>query len=213
MAEFRFYSKLDLTTIIGQKAKNARQLLEQLRTVPDASIYFHTHRFLQQHHYLTPQPPNDFAHWVINSLNDDVLGELLSSIDVVQYGDIPAIREELLRVIEQHIQSNGNKLECPAGEEFYFLGCQTFIFPTAYTATSLKEFLAVLEHVSVNSLYHHMFDAKLRLGRGENDFSAWFRGLNKPELADEVKRFDPYAYTLEGLRKRIAVLVRRHDQH
>lgn len=213
MSEFRFYSKLDLTTIVGRKAKNARQLLECLREVPDSSIYYHTHKFLQQYHYLTPQPPNDFAQWVFNSLNDDVLGEMLSSIDVVQFDTIGEVRERLLDVVERHIKENGNKLESPPGEEFYLMGCQTFIFPTSYVVSTLKEFLSVLEHVSVNSLYHHMFDAKLRLGRGENDFSAWFRGLGKTELADEVKQFDPYAHTLEGLRKRIAVLVRHHDQN
>lgn len=211
MSEFRFHSKLDLTILLGKKAQNARQLLEGLRTVPDSSIYYHTHRFLHQHHYMTPQAPNDMAQWVINSLNNDILGEQLSSVDVVQFDTIEEVRQRFIEVIEGHVAANGNKLESPPGEEFYFLACQTFVFPTPYVVDNLKEFLSVLERVTINSLYHHMFDARLRLGRGENDFSAWFRGLGKTELADEVKRFDPYAHTLEGLRKRIAVLVRRHD--
>ena len=67
--------------------------------------------------------------------------------------------------------------------------------------------------MSINSLYYHMFDAKLRLERGENDFSAWFRGLGLEALAREMHSLDPYTYTLEGLRKRIMVLGRAYDRH
>jgi len=211
MSEFRFYSKLDLTILLGNKAKNARQLLDEMKIVPDSSIYYHTHRFLHLHHYMTPQLPNDFAQWAFNSLNDDILGEQFASVDIVQFETIAGLRQRFIEVVEQHLSSNGNKLESPPGEEFYFLGCQTFVFPTQYVVRTLREFISVLEHVTINSLYHHMFDARLRLGRGENDFSAWFRGLGKSELADEVKKFDPYAHTLEGLRKRITVAVRRYD--
>jgi hypothetical protein len=65
----------------------------------------------------------------------------------------------------------------------------------------------------VASLYYHVFDAHLRLENGENDFSRWFRSLTLEGLADEVSRLDPYAYTLEGLRKRLLVLVETYDKH
>ena len=69
--EFRFNTKLDQTILLGKKARNLAELLGGLRTAPDASIYFHTHKFLQQHHYLSPEPPNDFGYWVTNILNED----------------------------------------------------------------------------------------------------------------------------------------------
>jgi hypothetical protein len=56
-----------------------------------------------------------------------------------------------------------------------------------------------------------MFDSRLRLGRGENDFSAWFRDIGKPELADKVRTLDPYLSTLEGLRAQIKALVKKYD--
>lgn len=213
MSEFRFYSKHDLTILVGKRARTGKELLECLREVPESSIYYHTHKFLQQYHYLTPAPPNDFANWAINSLNDDLLGEKLSSIDVVQFEKISALRDRFIEVIEKHLAAKENDRESPPGEEFHFMASQTFVFPTSYVVHTLAEFGSVLERVTINSLYHHMFDAKLRLGRGENDFSAWFRGLGKDQLANEVKKFDPYAYTLEGLRKRILVLVKRHDKN
>lgn len=75
--EFRFNTKLDQTILLGKKARNLAELLGGLRTAPDASIYFHTHNFLQRHHYLTPEPPNDLGYRVTNILNEDALGERL----------------------------------------------------------------------------------------------------------------------------------------
>jgi hypothetical protein len=64
--EFRFNTKVDQTILLGKKARNIQELYSGIRTTPDASIYFHTHKFLQQHHYLSPEPPNDFAYWAAN---------------------------------------------------------------------------------------------------------------------------------------------------
>jgi len=58
-----------------------------------------------------------------------------------------------------------------------------------------------------------MFDAKLRLGKGENDFSRWFEHLGEHTLAEEVTRLDPYTYTLESLRNKIVRLMEEHDKH
>jgi hypothetical protein len=44
---------------------------------------------------------------------------------------------------------------------------------------------------------------------GVNDFSRWFKEeLGEAELAEDVNRLDPYTQTMEGLRNRIAGLVR-----
>ena len=88
MSEFRFYTKFDQTILLGKKARNIPLLLDGVRSVPDASIYYHTHRFLQRHHYLSPEPPNDFAYWTAEVLGNDALSEQFSSIDIVQLNAI-----------------------------------------------------------------------------------------------------------------------------
>ena len=89
MSVFTFHTKLDQTLILGLKARTVEELLDGITRVPDSSIYHHTHRFLQQHHYLSPEPPNDFAYWVSEVLVDSVLGEQLSSVDTVQFEGTP----------------------------------------------------------------------------------------------------------------------------
>ena len=55
-----------------------------------------------------------------------------------------------------------------------------------------------------------MFEAPLRLKKEGSDFVAWFKGIGEEDLAQKLARLDPYTMTLEGLRKRIAELVRHH---
>lgn len=211
MNEFHFFSKLDQTILLGRKARNIRELFEGIQEVPGASIYHHTHRYLQQHHFLSPEPPNDFAYWVSEVVNDAVLGEKLSSIDIVQFHTIADLRKALSSAIAEYLETAENIVNCPSGQEFHFMSCQTVVFKTPHVAQSLSDFKNILQQVSISSLYYHMFDARLRLEKDDNDFSRWFDNLGFKKLSDEVSRLDPYTYTLEGLRKRIIVLVDKYD--
>ena len=135
-ADFRFNTKLDQTILLGKKARNIAELLAGLRTVPDASIYFHTHKFLQQHHYLSPEPPNDFGYWVTNILNEAGLGERLSSIDIIQFAKISGLRKSFIEIIDGYLQTTYRSVDAPAGQEFYFMSAQTFVFATPYILKS-----------------------------------------------------------------------------
>ena len=212
MPEFHFKTKLDQTLLLGLKARTVEELLGHLQQVPDSSIYYHTHKFLHQHHYLSPEPPNDFAYWISEVLNDAELGEHLSSVDIIQYNTLADLRARFVEVIKSHLASTGPGAHAPRGEEFYFMASRLFVLSTPHVAHSLTEFRDILQHISVNSLYFHVFDARLRLQQGENDFSRWFSDLGKQKLAEYMGRLDPYTQTLEGLRQRILQLVARYDK-
>jgi len=207
---FYFHSEAHLVTLLGVKAKNPAELLACLKTVPGASVYYHTHRFLQQHHYLSPEPPNDFAYWATNILGLEALGERLASIDIVQFSSIEDLRKELIGKLSDYIDGGKRCLDCEGGEEFHFMSCITVVIPTHYTASTLGEFLDVIPRLSINSLYFHVFEARMRLRNAENDFSRWLRDMGMNELADGLSRLDPYTMTLEGLRRKIIEAVGRY---
>jgi hypothetical protein len=92
------------------------------------------------------------------------------------------------------------------------VACQTFAIPTPHTASTLREFHDALRHISIHSLYFHMFDARLRPVLGQDDFSIWLRDNGQGELADSIARLDPYTHTLEGLRRTLQNLVETYDQ-
>ena len=102
---FQFYGRLHLSELTGLQATNLHELLELIKTVPGSCIYHHTHRFLQQHQYLSPEPPNDFAYWVSGTLGDNELGEQLASIDTIQFPTIRSLRDKIADTIEEHLKN------------------------------------------------------------------------------------------------------------
>ena len=84
------------------------------------------------------------------------------------------------------------------------------ILPTPYVAHDLREFVETLRKISLGSLYFHIFESRLRLGRGLNDFSDLDAGQpGEDELGEEIARLDPYTYTLEGLRSALIQLIEK----
>jgi hypothetical protein len=204
---FEFYTSSELVFLTGRKAKNLQELLEGIKVSSDATIFYHTHRFLVQHQQISPEPPNDFAYWVSNILLERLVGEKLASIDLIEFKTIPEIRKRIAEVIEGNLNSNGTR-NCPQGMEFHFMYSHIFVIDTGKRASNLKEFVEVVRTIPIRSIYFHMFQSRLMLGTGENDFSIWFReSLGEEKLASEISRMDPYTYTLEGLRNKIVRIV------
>lgn len=211
---FRFVTKANLTQITGRKAKSLQELVHHLREVPTSVIYHHTHRFVRQHQFLSPEPANDFAYWVNTALQDERLAEKLASIDMIRYPTLRDLREKIIQTIETHMAVEKNTREALPGDELYLMQSISFILPTPYEVWTLQEFADALKKVGIHSLYHHIFEARLRLREGKgNDFSNWFEnGLEEFALARAMLRMDPYTQTLESLRNRIVKMVERRAQ-
>lgn len=207
---FRFYTRLHLSELTGLRATTLGQLLDLIKRVSGSCIYHHTHRFLQQHQYLSPEPPNDFAYWVTEILGEDELGEQLASIDTIQYSTIRSLREKIIETIENYLKNNPlAKLRfARSDEEFHFIKSVSFVLPTNYLAYDLKEFIEVLKQITIDSIYFHIFEARLRLEKGTNDFSNWIEtSIGDKELADGISKLDPYTYTLEELRRTLIKII------
>ncbi|HEY6394171.1 MAG TPA: DUF5752 family protein [Candidatus Binataceae bacterium] len=208
---FDFKSRLNLTLLTGRRARDLAELVENLRTLPGSAIYHHTHHYLVQHQHLSPEPPNDFAYWVTNILLEERLGEQLAAIDVLRFSAIRDLREALISVVQDYLDSTGNLRAAPPGEELHFMRSVSFVLPTGLEASNLREFRDSLSHVSLSSISYHMFDARLRLEQGDNDFSKWLvTALAEHELAEALRGIDPYTHTEEGLRNRMLALVDKH---
>jgi small-conductance mechanosensitive channel len=205
---FRFYTRLHLKELTGLKAGNLRELVTVLKEAPDSVVYYHTHHFLEEHHYLTPEPANDFALWVSDALGDEVLGERLASVDAFDFPTVGALKMWLVDVIEDYLAKTPDSNRATEGQEFHFIRSRGVILPTPYIAHDLREFVEVLKKITVDSIYFHVFEARLRLQKGTNDFSTWLgECLSEDELADKISRLDPYCYSLDGLRSMIIQLI------
>lgn len=197
----------------GLKATDLKEMAEILSIAPDAVVDYHTHRFLEEHHYLTPEPSNDFAVWVADALGDEDLGERLAAVDTFGFASLSTLRDRLVSIIEEHLAETSAPRQAMPGQEFHFIRSVSAVFPTPYVAHNLREFVEALRKISTGSLFFHIFLSRLRLGTGRNDFSAWLEdSLDEKDLAGEIARIDPYTYTLEGLRSQLIQVIEKHIQ-
>ena len=205
---FRFYTQLYVKELTGLKAGNLSELVNILNNVPESVVYYHTHNFIEEYQYLTPQPANEFALWVGDVIGDEILAEKLSNIDTFEFSTIGELRERIIAVINDELSTRGDRRTAFEGREFHFIKSVSVVLTTPYIAHDLREFVEALRKVSINSLYFHIFESRLRLQRGVNDFSIWLQdSLDEREVADKIAALDPYNYTIEDLRSIIIQLI------
>jgi hypothetical protein len=182
--------------------------MKAIETCPDDSIFQHTFRTLQEHHFIRQGFSNDFAHWSLFACNEPALAEQLASVDVREFTAIEGLRRRMLEILDEFLQSRNRSGSRPAHEPFYFCASDIVVLPTAFRPDTLAGLLDGINQVSVHSIHHHFIEARLRLHRMSNDFSQWLEEeVGLPEAADEIERIDIYANTLEGVRRQIARIV------
>jgi len=198
---FHFYTRLHLKELTGLKARNLAELVNVLKSAPDSVVYYHTHHFLEEHQFLTPEPSNDFALWVDDSLDEHVLSEKLANIDTFAYFSLDALQSKIVTVIEQYMADNPASRLVKGENDFHFLKSNSVVVPTPYLASDLREFVEVLRKITIDSLYYHIFESRLRLQKRSNDFSVWIRdSFGEHDLADKIDSLVPYTSTIEAMR-------------
>lgn len=182
-------------------------MLEHLKTAAPASIFHHTHERYLRHHFRKPDFFNDFAEWTSRALQEQAVAERLAAIDMLEFTSLEDLRGALVQAIDTSAElTNGRVRECPPGDEFHFCKVKSFIMPTGLIAGNLEEFAELLPRTTNASVFFHFFEARLRLGHKTNDFSLWLGDHGEQKLAGEIDRLDPYAVTLEELKRQIHAL-------
>jgi Family of unknown function (DUF5752) len=207
---FYFNTSAHLLRITRYKANTLAELLAALRECPGDSIFQHTFRTLQEHHFLREGFSNDFAHWTLASCNEPGLGEALASVDVREFTSLTELRERFIEILEKYLQTDPDAGQRRADETFYFCASDIVVMPTSFVAGTLQEFAEGLRRVSVHSIHHHFIEARLRLKLMSNDFSQWLHeDVGLTETARALNRIDIYTATLEDVRGQIVRIVER----
>src|SRR5438874_5415282 len=116
---FHFNSAAHLLRIEREKATTLGELLAALRNVANESIFQHTFRTLQEHHFIREGFSNDFAHWAFAACNEVGLAERLASVDVREFTSVEALRERIVEIMERYLQENPRSRDRVAMEQFY----------------------------------------------------------------------------------------------
>lgn len=201
---FFFNTAAHLLRIGRERATNLNELLESLRSCPDESIFQHTFRTLQEHHFIREGFSNDFAHWAFAACNEVGLAERMASIDVREYTSVKTLRERIVAIVEDYLKRNPRSGDRAALEPFYFCASDTVVIPSPFVARNLREFAECIQRVSLHSIHYHFIEARLRLKLNTNDFSLWLENeLDLGTVADRLNRIDIYTSTLADVRRAI----------
>jgi hypothetical protein len=207
---FYFNTSAHLLRITRQKSSTVSEFLEALRECPEGSIFQHSFRTLQEHHFIREGFSNDFAHWALSACNEPSLAEGLASVDVREFTSVAQLRERFVQIVEAFLKRSPSAGTRLAREAFYFCASDTVIIPTSFVARNLREFAEGLRGVSVHSVHHHFIEARLRLKLMSNDFSQWLlEDLDLTETARQLNRIDIYTMTLGNVREQILRIVER----
>jgi len=210
---FYFNTSEHLLRIGREKAANLSELLEALRQCPADSVFQHTFRTLQEHHFIRRGFSNDFAHWTLSACNEPALAERLASVDVRDFTSLEDLRQSLVGVLEDYVQHNPEAAMRNADEAFYFCASDIVVLPTSFVPDTLPGFADGLRRVSVHSIHHHFIEARLRLKLMSNDFSqVLLEEMILPDAARAVNHIDIYTATMENVRQQIVRIVERAVQ-
>jgi hypothetical protein len=196
----------------GAKAVNLREMLQALREMDEAVLYFH----LLQSRLTLSQPeveyPNDFAMWAAAALQDARLAEKLSSFDPFEYENLAQVRQAMVEILEEYLWDLPNVPWARPGLEFHFCEASTVVMRSQISADNLKDFCQAIQIVGLDSLYYHFFEARWRLGvREVDDFSFWIdTNFDLPQLVEAIRAIDVYFYTLPEIRTTILNLIHQH---
>jgi hypothetical protein len=207
---FYFNSAAHLLRIEREKSTTLGELLAALRSAANESIFQHTFRTLQEHHFIREGFSNDFAHWAFAACNEVGLAERLSGIDIREFTSIEALRQRIVGTVEDYLDRNPRARDRVAMEPFYFCASEPVVVPTPWVARNLAEFVEDLNRVSIHSIHYHFIEARLRLKLNSNDFSLWLdQEMDLGRVADQLNRIDIYTSTLQDIRRAIVRLVER----
>jgi hypothetical protein len=207
---FYFNTSAHLLRITKYKAATLAELQDALRECPKDSIFQHTFRTLQDHHFLRAGFSNDFAHWALAACNEPRLAEALAGVDVREFTEVDELRARFIQILEGYLDQNPDTRVRVADETFYFCASDIVVLPTTFRAETLQEFAEGIRGVSVHSIHHHFIEARLRIKLMSNDFSQWLHedaGLT--ETARALNRIDIYTATLDDVREQIVRIVER----
>jgi len=207
---FYFNTSGHLLRITTQKANTLAEFLAALRVCPDDSIFQHTFRTLEEHHFIREGYSNDFAHWALAACNEPGLAEQLAGVDVREFTSLGELRERFIQIVEKHLQLNPSDGPRTAEETFYFCAADIVVMPTNFVAETMQDFAKGLREVSVHSIHHHFIEARLRLHLMSNDFSQWLHeDVGLTDTARALNRIDIYTATLEDVRGQMIRILER----
>ena len=195
----------------GRVCGNLRELLEAVRSVPDAVLEHHMMHCALEDHFELHEFPNDLARWCWNVLGDNVLGEQLALVDPYRLRSTEALRATLVNVIEERLWGLDRVPWCRPGLELHLIESYLVAYDTGDRIHTPAELVESIERMSSRALFYHVHEARRRTGGESDDFSSWLerRGA-EATLVAALRQIDFCFLNLSQLREALLGAFRQY---
>ncbi len=205
---FIFYSTAHIVELTGRTARTLVELRDGIREVTGSSIFHHTFGALRDRPFAAHRYTSDFARWTSEVLQDWPVAERLAFMDPTEFSSIRELRERILQVIDDRLAEEGDTAPAPAGREFHFTQSISLIHPVGRAARTLPELVEGIRRASARTLFFHLVEARLRIGRCTNDLSSWLAdSLEAPDLARRLDQLDLAVTSTQDLRRQVLSIL------
>ena len=158
---------------VGRSCSNLRELLDAVRTAPDAVLEHHMMRCPLEDYFELHEFPNDLARWCWEALGDPVLGEELGLVDPYKQPSPAALRATLVETIEDRLWGLERIPWCRPGLELHLVASRVVAYDTGERIPTPAALAEAIERMSLRSLFYHIHEARRRTAGATDDFSAW----------------------------------------
>jgi hypothetical protein len=205
---FVFYTTAHIVELTGRTARTLEQLRDGIREVTGSSIFHHTFGALRDRPFAAHRYASDFARWTAEVLQDWPVAERLAFMDPTEFPSIRELRERIIQVIGDRLGEAGEIMPAPPGREFHFSQSISLVYPIGPEAWTLPDLVAGIRGATARTLFFHLVEARLRIGRCTNDLSSWLAdALDAPGLAARLDRLDLLVPSTDDLRQQVLALL------
>jgi hypothetical protein len=195
----------------GRVCSNLRELLEALRSVPDAVLEHHMMRCALEDHFELHEFPNDLARWCWTGLGDNVLGEEMGLVDPYREPATAALRGALINLIEDRLWGLDRAAWCRPGMELHLIGSHLIAYDTGDRVQTPAALLEAVHRMSSPSLFFHVHDARRRTAGQSDDFSSWLEKCGaEASLVASIREIDFYFLKMSQLRQALIEAFQRY---
>lgn len=195
---------------VGRSCTNLRELLDAVRTVPDAVLEHHMMHCVLDDHFELYEFPNDLARWSWEALGDHVLAEQLGLVDPYHLDSPDVLRGAVADAIEARLWGLERVPWCRPGLELHLIQSRLIAFDTGERFPTPAALAEALPRFALRSLYYHVHEAYRRTRGRTGDFSAWLEEFGAdPALVARLRQIDFYFLNLGQLRSELIEVFRQ----
>jgi len=207
MRIFRFHDAVRVTCPTGISAATLREFRIGVESCEAAVLHHHLRETPLRFAFAMWDFPNDFALWAAEALERRKLAERLAALDPFHVRDLEVLRERTLEAVEVEENDGGAHAPVPAGQEFAFSQSLAVEIDLGVQAGDLRELVTAVEQVPASSLFHHLYEARLRNPDLRDDLSRWLEEIGEGEAAARLVDLDIYMLALEDCRRVVLELL------